>query len=366
MRLSFLRFATMLLLPAWAVLATAPVRATDANAAMARVAAASPLFRQARGNVAQAIASLRDPALRRTTEAALLAPNDCIQHRIGLTAERQAQIMAALRSRGLIAGETTPSLNRLFPRVDGEGSGCPHLPEPVVTAPGGNSGSHHSWPGGLAVHLATNLASTGALAQSFGIHDTDRIVAAVLWHDWAKKMVLRWRSDGLTEAEIQVAGTGVHHVLGLAEAMGRGLDPRIIAAQACAHDPDPARVRRWIEAAALIAGRDPATYPAATSPECLVTHLADQNWVFGDAAVEAAEAALTAAAPAFGFDVGDEARHRLCFRNPVLARFGADALFVKPGTQGWAAALRLTEADCGRILPFQTRANQARHHPQRP
>jgi hypothetical protein len=333
-RLLFL--AALLLLPTGAHGQASP------DAAMLQVAERSPLFQQARRTVIKAIDSLGDAEARRLTRAALLAPDDCVQHRVGLDLARQRQIVEALVARGFLDENHRTSAGMeearemLFPPLLEDREACPRLATPVLTAPGGNSGSHHSWPGGLAEHIATNLASGTALIRAYRSEraqiDSDSVVGAILWHDWAKALVLHWQADGNTAPELRVAGTGAHHILGLAEAMRRGLPARWVAAQACAHaapeGEDPDRVSDWIEAAAIIAGKDPALFLVQGSPECLISHLSDQNWVFGDAAIVAAEIRLAAAAPQAGFDPADRPRYNLCFRNPMLARFGADAIFA--------------------------------------
>ena len=323
-----------------AIFAPLPVRADPTAAAMAQLATKSPMYKRAHRTVSRAVAGLRDRRLRAATRDALLMPGTCIRHRVGLDAHRQAQIVATLTARGLLAGESREMRRALFPPLAGEGSACPHLITPILAAAGGNSGSHHSWPGGLAVHLAGNLESARALMRSAGMRRNDRVTAAVLWHDWAKALVLAWRDDGITAPEPQLAGTGAHHVLGLAESMKRGVDPGTIAAQACAHSADMERVARWIEAASIVAGTDRLHYPVAASPECLINHLADQNWMFGDTAVAAAEARLASEAAEFGFDPAEIARFNRCYRNPILAELGADVLFVAPSPRLWRSILR--------------------------
>ncbi|MBO9726449.1 MAG: hypothetical protein J7530_18925 [Novosphingobium sp.] len=331
-----LLFLAVLLLPANANAQVSP------DAAMAQVAERAPLFQRARHRIVKAIGRLEGAEAKRLTRAALLSGGDCVRHRIGLDREAQRKIVGILAARGFLdaAHRTMAGMEeareQLFPPLPGDGSACPHPGLSVLAAAGGNSGSHHSWPGGLAEHIATNLASATALLHAYRAEgaqiDGDSVVGAVLWHDWAKALVLRWQIDGNTTPELRVAGTGTHHILGLAEAMRRGLPARWIAAQACAHGApegeDRSNVSNWIEAAAIVAGEDPARFPARGSPECLISYLSDQNWAFGDAAIVAAEARLAIAAAQAGFDPADRPRYNLCYRNPVLARLGADAVFA--------------------------------------
>ncbi len=45
--------------------------------------------------------------------------------------------------------------------------GCPHLAQTYDSAPGSVFGGHHSYPGGLPVHVAVNLSSALALADTY-------------------------------------------------------------------------------------------------------------------------------------------------------------------------------------------------------
>lgn len=334
-------FLSLLLLLPGVVPAPAPAQnAASVDGAMARLATASPVARRARREIEREIARLRDPAVRRETRAALLDPGDCIRSRIGFGDAEQARIVAVLRARGWLDPALPPDRvrNGLFPPLMDADGPCPHAGVPALAAPGGNSGSHHSWPGGLAVHVAVNLRSGLALADGYravegAAIDRDALAGAILWHDWAKSLVLRWQPDGTTAPELQVAGTGAHHILGLAEAMRRGMPPGQIVAQACAHaaplGAGLARVQGWVDAAAAIARMEAAPYRVTATPACLISHLSDQNWILSDEAVERVDARLVAEAPSLGFDPsGDPGRYRRCLRAPVLAWLGAERLFA--------------------------------------
>lgn len=328
------------LLGALAVFPGVAAAQSQVDRAMARLAAASPVDRTALREVARAVATLHDPSVRRLTQSALFDPNDCVRSRAGLDAAGQDRIIRTLQQRGWIDPALSLSAVRdgLFPRLLDDGGACPHIGVPALAAPGGNTGSHHSWPGGLAVHVAVNLRSGAALMDGYATiehaeSERDRTNGAILWHDWAKAMVLRWRPDGTTTEELAVAGTGAHHVLGLAEAMRRGLPPAQIVAQACAHGPaigeTQARVQRWLDAAAIVARVDGSPYRAAATPACFVTHLADQNWIYSDEAVVRAEAWMTAHAASLGAGANaNPARLRLCVLVPTLAWLGAERIYA--------------------------------------
>lgn len=313
---------------------------SQTDRAMARLAAASPVDRSARREVARAVATLHDPRTRRLTQSALFDANDCVRSRAGLDMAGQNRIITTLQQRGWIDPGLSLAAARegLFPGLLDDGGTCPHLGVPALAAPGGNTGSHHSWPGGLAVHIAVNLRSAAGLMDGYAAielaqSERDRTNGAILWHDWAKSMVLRWRPDGTTTDEMAVAGAGAHHVLGLAEAMRRGLPRDQIIAQACAHGPaigeTQARVQSWLDAAAIVARVDGSAYRASATPACFVTHLADQNWIYSDEAVVRADAWMTAHAAALGAGANvDPARLRLCVLVPTLAWLGAERIFA--------------------------------------
>ncbi|WP_049973848.1 hypothetical protein [Azospirillum sp. B4] len=140
-----------------ALLLAPPVLAADA----ADIAAASPLTQAALTRLRADVDALRDPAIRTATADALFNPATCVAHRAKLgPVERQA-IVDRLVAEGLA---DPPGLAEgLFPALPGDGGPCPHLAQPFAAAPGGNAGSHHSWPGGLPLHEAFNAQS----AQDF-------------------------------------------------------------------------------------------------------------------------------------------------------------------------------------------------------
>lgn len=171
--------------------------------------------------------------------------------------------------------------------------------QPFYTAPGSGYSSHHSYPGGLATHTALNVKMSLALynnyADIYGFNlDRDVIVAAQTLHDLHKPWVFQWQKNGASRNEQKLAGTGEHHVLGVAESIVRGLPAEVCVAQACAHNhpgftKDEAAPVRWLKAAAIIADVDPVkhgllaadekTLPLQRSMEAFVTHLGDHDWI---------------------------------------------------------------------------------------
>jgi hypothetical protein len=363
----------------------------NANARAREIAAASPAVMQAMGALHRMIGRLEDPRVRAITHDALERPDTCIAHRRNLTQGDRLDILNRLIHEGLIEppGADPTARTRLmagvFPPVDGDGGDCPRLAQPFYAAPGGDAAGHHAWPGGLALHTALNAQIGYALVRAYGAQsrqslDADRVVIAALWHDWAKTMVFQWTSDGSETAETSLGGaggadddgkpgdsrTGAHHILGLAEAMSRGLSAGQIVVQACAHaqptDGEAYKIANWLRAAAIIARVDPvargylrpdsqgrlrpvfaeagAVASARDGPwsaECLIHHQSDQNWTFAEPALRAADLVLERLAPRFGYDPNDSARYRNRYRNVVLAQLGADRVQRLNGAGGLSA-----------------------------
>src|SRR5258708_1784087 len=206
-----------------------------------------------------------DATLRKETLDALGNDGACIRHRAGLTDADRAKIIQELIDAGLADPKddtTFPGGLKagVFPAVIDDGSPCPRLPQKFYGAPGGSFGSHHSWPGGLAVHEATNEIANLNLAREYRqVHghssagfpalsplpqadpvktrtsaiflDQAIVIGAPLWHDWAKIIVFQSNSDASEFAELELgrtAKTGAHHILGLAATMKRALRPAFV------------------------------------------------------------------------------------------------------------------------------------------
>ena len=261
------------------------------NANSAATAAASELIGSALTLIRQETAKLNDTAVRRQTVDALFNAQTCIRHRANLTAAAKQAIVDQLVAEGLLGahdGDSIPGglIAGVFPPVRDDGTACPHLPQPVFAAPGG--GQHHAYPGGLIVHEAFNLRSAlsfvdsyraaagfrgadglprvGPIGESIDRNPSitinqDELRAAPIWHDWAKAIVFQWNADGTLFRELGIAGTGGHHILGVAETIARGLPAELIVVQVSAHTPpntdNEGNVVRWLRAASIIAGVDP-------------------------------------------------------------------------------------------------------------
>jgi hypothetical protein len=177
---------------------------------------------------------------------------------------------------------------------------------PAIAAPGSGYGSHHSYPGGLITHVATNVKITAAIVDTYAEvygYDVDRdiAIAAQLLHDLHKPYVFQWQPDASSRTEHPLAGTGEHHVFSLTELLVRKAPAELVVAQACAHthpgnETEEAQVVGWLKAAAIIAGTDPVRYglldasgktlPLPRRQEGFICHLGDHDFVLSVPAVQ--------------------------------------------------------------------------------
>lgn len=203
----------------------------------------------------------------------------------------------ALKQKLIVSGYISASLNYndFLPTVQNPNS----APQPFYTAPGSGYYSHHSYPGGLATHTATNTKIALAIYDAYkDVYDVqmnrDVILASELMHDMNKPWVFQWQKDGASLPEASIAGQGAHHVLSIAEAMYRGFPKEVIVAMACAHvsptnSQDEKSLIDLLNAAAIIAGKDPIaigvldadgnTLPRPRWMEGFITHLGDHDFV---------------------------------------------------------------------------------------
>ncbi len=259
------------------------------NATAAAIAAKSPMVRSALEFLTARAGAIHNSSIRRATLDAISNAHTCVAHRAGLSAARKESIVRQLTAQGLLDPSYASKIPGgliagVFPPLPEDGSGCPHLAQQFNSAPGSGFGSHHSYPGGLAVHEAFNeltareiaadyraayghrdgrglpfMEPDAALRPASGITDIDLdddiVIAAPIWHDWAKAIVYQWNADWTEFKELPLGGngktdnygapgdsrTGGHHILGLAETMARHLAPELIVAQASAHCAVPTK-----------------------------------------------------------------------------------------------------------------------------
>ena len=377
----------------------------NANAAM--VAGSSALVTSALGFIRAQAATIKDPALRRETEDAVFNADTCVRSRANISSVKKQQIVDTLVSEGLIdpaEGAKIPGglVAGVFPGLRDEGTSCPKLPLAYGAAPGSVFGGHHSEPGGLPIHVAVNLTSALHLADTYrtiygtldarGLPvmrggpgqsadadlfiDQDIVVAAPIWHDWAKTIVFQWNADGSEYAELNFGGngktdawgeagnskTGGHHMIGVAEAMARGLPPAYLIAQASAHGAPTSgneySVVNWLRTAAIMDGIDPvergylmrdkaghlrlpalrgeasldvlASLPKQSNLlyEYVLHNLSDADYTYTGPAVAQSELFLRTVAPTFGYDPADATRYNTGYRNRVLSHLSAERIFI--------------------------------------
>jgi hypothetical protein len=381
----------------------------------------SPIIESSRLFVIQQARFIRQSSLKSATLDAIANPQTCIQHRAGVTESVKATILQNLQTAGLVdTSDNTTFPGGLkagvFPPVLYDGSSCPQLAQTFFSAPGSNFGGHHSYPGGLVVHEAFNTQNDLSLAKTYrqiygysGInglprvrltdepddekkneHDDEKsdifisqdvIIAAPIWHDWAKSIVFQWNSDGTEFIELNFGGngltdnygapgnskTGGHHIIGLAESMKRGLPPDFVITQASAHSAptlgNEYKVVNWIRAAAIMAQIDPVaagylfidstgnlrlpplrqlgsinlTEASPSQTNLLVeytTHnLSDADFTFSIPAVTDVQILLQTIAPLYGYNPSD-VNYNNKFRNPVLTYLTAERLLIIYGNSG--------------------------------
>jgi hypothetical protein len=356
------------------------------NNAAIRLAAASPLVSSGRRLLAARVAAIHNGNLHILTLQALEDPNYCIAHRANLTDGDKDAIVAALTTAGLLdATEVSkfPGGARagVFPPALADGTSCPRLPQRFYSAPGSPAQGHHTYPGGLVVHESVNSLFYQSFADTYkrvfgksgadgnaevdgvvprgdvGL-DPDITVAAPLWHDWGKALVLQWNADGSEFAELHIAGTGGHHILGVAEVMKRGFQPDFVVTQASAHtspNDNEAKVVGFLRAAAIIARIDPVAkgflrkdssdafrlpivrqlggidLNAAGRTNFLVEYtlhnISDGDWILAEPVVDLAELILSKLAATYSQDPKN-ADYVAKYRNPALTYLSAERIVM--------------------------------------
>ncbi len=386
------------------------------NTAAISLAQHSPLVQSAQDFLVQQAGKIQTASLRRATSDAIDNPKTCVLHRAGVNDSQKQAILQKLLQAGLIdpADDSTfPGglITGVFPPLLKDGSACPQLPQTFFAAPGSGVNSHHSYPGGLVVHEAFNDLSDLSFASNYrriygqvgrdGLpvikpyKDTfsqksadiyiseDIIIAAPIWHDWAKPIVFQWNSDGSEFQELNFGGngktdiygatgdsrTGGHHIISLAEAMKRGLSPDFVITQASAHSAptlgNEYKVVNWLRAAAILAQIDPveqgylfvdsqnrlrlpplrklgsidltAGTPSQTNllVEYVLHNLSDADFSLTIPAVTTDQfVILQAIAPQFGYNPTDTPTYNNRFRNPVLSYLSAERLLIIYGNSG--------------------------------
>ncbi|HML87433.1 MAG TPA: hypothetical protein PKA28_03205 [Methylomusa anaerophila] len=226
-------------------------------------------------------------------------------------------------------------------------------PQPFWSAPGSSYERHHSYPGGLALHTAMNVKVSLGLFQAYQeMYDCnlnrDMIIAGQILHDSQKAWTLQWEKDGSCYKQINIAGTGAHHVLGIAESVYRGFSPKVLLAQTCTHEHPGTReneqkIRNWLLTACLLAGKDWETEPDVANElavgnsqvEWFITYQGDHNWVLSlKAAAVTIEAMEQLASEVYHIGTEDS-RTFHALRNYVFAQMSILKLYEILGKYGY-------------------------------
>lgn len=387
------------------------------NARAEQIGTASPLVQSAVDYLVNAAQGIGDDQIRQQTLGSFQDANFCIQHRAGVTDAIKNQIISTLTAQNLVNPNDAASITGgvkagIFPPVVADGNACPLQPLSFKAAPGSNFGGHHSYPGGLAVHESFNDQSSINFADTYrgeygktGRHqlpvvkgisrqgdvdiNQDVIIAAPIWHDWAKRMVFQWNADGTEFTELNFGGTGTndnngaagdsrtggHHILSVAETMARNLPPVLVITQASAHSAptlgNEYKVVNWLRAAAIVAQLDPVAkgYLVKDSNnnfrlpplymlgsvnlngsgqtnllvEYQIHNLSDADFINSIPAVTEVQVLLQNIAPNFGYNPADTATYNNGFRNVVLSYISPERLMLIYAKQGLNAVLTEVE-----------------------
>ncbi|MFG6485079.1 hypothetical protein ACG04R_00270 [Roseateles sp. BYS78W] len=377
------------------------------NAQADLTAAASPRVREAHDFLLRQARQIKSRALREATLDLLGNRGFCVRSRVGVDDATKAALLAQLTAAGLINPADDASFPGglsagVFPPVLAAQTTCPRLPMAFDAAPGSAFTSHHGYPGGLPIHEANNLRAGLGLADGYRksyrgadaddghghddedprwmrspfFIDQDIVIAAPIWHDWAKTLVFQWAADGSEFKELSFGGTpangtatGGHHILSIAESMKRALPPAFVIAQASAHSNptlgNEFKVVAWLRAAGILAQVDPvaAGYLVQDSQgfhlpplrkladgfdlvgagqtnllaEYTIHNLSDGDFTFSIPAAGDAALLIAKLAPGYGFDPANVAVYNTQFRNPVFAHISQERILVLYGNGGLAA-----------------------------
>jgi len=284
---------TFVLIPVTPSLAKSPIT-LEACQQMAPVTMAekSEYIMNSYNYLLKATNEISDLTLRKQVSEYLKNPIPTVMKQFPTDSEKEV-LKQQLVTAGYIKSDTT--YNQILPPIQD----TTKAPQPFYAAPGSVYMGHHSYPGGLATHVAVVTKSAlgiyNAYKETYGIEmNKDVIIASTMMHDMNKPWVFQWQKDGASFPEYTIAGTGAHHILSIAEAMYRDFPKEVIVAMACAHTPpsnpqDEQQVVAWLKAAAIIAGKNPIeigvldpqgnSLPQPRWMEGFITHLGDHDYI---------------------------------------------------------------------------------------
>jgi hypothetical protein len=211
----------------------------------------------------------------------------------------------------------------------------------------------------------------------------DLMVAAPLWHDWAKPIVFQWNADGSEFIELNFGGngttdawgqpgdsrTGAHHIITISEMMKRGLPAELVITMASAHSAPTSgneyKVVNWLRAGAILAQINPvdggylyadskgnlrlpqlrqlgsidllqgsSVAHTNTLSEYVLHNLSDSDFNLTGPAISETQSVLAAVASRFGFNSTDVSNYNNKFRNKVLSYLSAERLLLIYATGG--------------------------------
>ncbi|HQD40284.1 MAG TPA: hypothetical protein PLC26_07115 [Bacillota bacterium] len=197
------------------------------------LACGSERVQKARAFVLEQVAGIQEQALRDATEKMLFDPIPLITSREPFASNRDTGVEKMRAS----------------------------LPyDPTWAAPGANLQSHHSYPGGWAIHTQLDLKSLLFFCEQAAVEgltvNRDACVAAIVLHDWAKLKLMVWDAEHNLDAD---QGIG-HHQIAIGEVMVRKFPPYVVQLLAGVHGGlwrDPEVVQDFILEAAHWIGIDP-------------------------------------------------------------------------------------------------------------
>lgn len=294
-----------------------------------QMASESKLIQQNWEKLQGYVGSIHNQSLQQQVRAVLSNPAPTFMEQYG--SGDAAGVYNELESCNLVDPQKVTA-GQLFPPI----ADARKTPQPFLTAPGSGYGSHHPYPGGLVTHTAANVSIAVKLYETyqdvfFYACDYDMAIAGEILHDLAKPYVFQWQPDGSSLKEYTIAGTGSHHIFSIAESIYRGIPNDVVVAQACAHnhpgsEKDAEQVAAWLQAACVIAGKDPVRQGLLSSdlhmrfpirPEGFIVHLADHDWVLsGFAATQCVKYLKDYSTRVFGINSADTAKFNV-FRNYV-------------------------------------------------
>ncbi|WP_342706410.1 hypothetical protein OHZ10_34370 [Burkholderia arboris] len=270
-----------------------------------QMAQRSPIAQRSFAYINECMSQIQDGALKSTTRSMVDHPAPTLMAYYLGQPDRQDALLRNLKDKNLLAADVTRE--QLFPPC--KSADVPA--QPMLSAPGSDYNSHHSYPGGLCAHTATNLRHAidykHTYEQLFRYSlSLDVLFASQTLHDLQKTWVFQWRDDGSCLKELTIGDTGAHHIFGLAQCMVHDLPVDVILAQACAHTnpgvlDGEKKIVGWLTAAAMIARVDPVANGYVTDQQALpkphkqewfVSHICDYDFVFANPAAKDAISVL--------------------------------------------------------------------------